>query len=96
MRSGVVGDGVVITHGVVGVVGAVGGGEGTDREFWLRQAARLATTRLLSAKCPIAHMNEAARCTAGFDPRILCGGRPEAIDSLLSIIAEAAPLIGSR
>jgi hypothetical protein len=84
MRSGVVGDGVVITHGVVGVVGAVGGGEGTDREFWLRQAARLATTRLLSAKCPIAHMNEAARCTAGFDPRILCGGRPEAIDSLLS------------
>jgi hypothetical protein len=81
MRIGVVGEGVVITHGVVG---AVGGGEGTDREFWLRQAARLATTRLLSAKCPIAHMNEAARCTVGFDPRILCGGRPETIDSLLS------------
>jgi hypothetical protein len=41
MRSGAVGDGVVITHGVVG---AAGGDEGTDREFWLH-AARLATTR---------------------------------------------------
>jgi hypothetical protein len=66
MRSGAVGDGVVITHGVVG---AAGGDEGTDREFWLH-AARLATTRFACNRA-IVHMDTGPRYTAGLQ-RHLC------------------------